>query len=459
MSCSGLLLLAALALAPRPLDRSDPLAGDGPRAQAVAAVEQAARALAEEVAANAGGGLSAGWAAVAFEIPEGAPLAGYGARAGAAHTGTRRAVTARAVALDNGRSQVVVLAPELLLVAEALRDRIVERSGLEREQLLFTASHTHSGPGGWGRHPLETAVVGAWDEAVVEAIVDACVRAVAGAREQLAPAAWGWVSVDAGDRVRNRTVAGGPVDPRLEALVLARPNPDGHGHGWEPRAALVVYAAHATCHGPDLLEWCGDYPGALIEALEGEHGLEFAAFASGAVGSQGPVAPEGADEMGRELAARLAPAMAELDAAGGWQSRARLGTALVPLQADLSLRLGDGWRLSPWLTRRMRGPDSEWHLVRLGERLLVGLPVEVSAMLTEPWRLRGEVEGVELVPLCFNGNYLGYVLPDQLYDQPSYESGMSFLGPHGGSWVDELLRVSMEAQWGRRLRDLPYERE
>src|SRR5262249_32207884 len=87
----------------------------------------------------------------------GEPLAGYGARfsrgtgraRGAAH-----ALWARALALGRGDRTVVIVALDLLCATRALRDDAMARvraslPALDEGSVIFTATHTHSGPGGY----------------------------------------------------------------------------------------------------------------------------------------------------------------------------------------------------------------------------------------------------------------------------------------------------------------------
>ena len=73
----------------------------------------------------------------------------------------------------------------------------------------------------------------------------------------------------------------------------------------------------------------------------------------------------------------------------------------------------------------------------------MGLPVEFSSLLSAPLRSEAEASGLQLTPTVFNGDYVGYVLPIEIYDSGAYETKMNFLGPGGGAWFSELIRSGL----------------
>jgi hypothetical protein len=89
--------------------------------------------------------------AVAAITPAG-PLwmAGYAARKGPSQA-TAQPLHAKALALEDRRShRCVIITSDLLgfpaAVSEPIAEKVHQRYGLGRDQLVFTSSHTHSGP-------------------------------------------------------------------------------------------------------------------------------------------------------------------------------------------------------------------------------------------------------------------------------------------------------------------------
>jgi hypothetical protein len=154
-------------------------------------------------------GLLAGVASVRFDAPIGAEMMGYGARTASAAS-SHDPLTVRGIYLRGG-SELMWLECDVCLFApaqtDALRARIAARIGLPVERILLGSIHTHSGPDtGFG-----ALLAGGSAPAYVEAIFEAAVLCAARARDSAAPAKLGLSRAEA--RIgRNRRLADGPLD-------------------------------------------------------------------------------------------------------------------------------------------------------------------------------------------------------------------------------------------------------
>jgi neutral ceramidase len=436
-----------LVIGPWPAARGPALEQAGAR-QALEQAAELGRGLRLDRAAEAP--LRAGWAAEPFELGPW-PLAGYGARRGAASTGQREPLYARCVLLEAGDTSALLVFTDLLLVYPGLvaqvEERLAEAFGARQPPwpVHFTATHTHCGPGGWGRNPLEQSVTGSRHPEVTEKLAAAITRAAVAAAGGMEEVAWGWLELAAPGRLRNRTIKGGPVDPRLEALVLRRER-DGL------RAVLAVFGAHATCLPAGMLEFAADYPGELTRALAADDRVDFAAFAAGVVGSHSPVG-EGreaalAEDLGRSLAEQLLAALDQTPPRRGARLRAAVSRMTAP---GLQMRLNGSLQLAGPAVRWLHPGVTRVSAVALDEHLWIGLPFELSGMLSPPLRSHARERGWKLTLTCFSGDYLGYVLPDELHsDLGLYEARMNFLGPGGGSFVSRLVETVVEAAGDER---------
>src|SRR5687768_2107422 len=181
---------ALLAFACIPVDRRAPFARPSYRRD-YEAIQKAA------VEAPRGrGSHRAGWSRIAIEAPPGVPLAGFGEREGAPSTGLRDQVWVRAFAIEAGEHRVVLVTADLLELDAGTSDEIRDRLApeIDPRAVFFTASHTHSGPGGYASAPIWQLVTGPFDERAFEAVVDAHVKAVRAAISDLAPAKIGSAS-------------------------------------------------------------------------------------------------------------------------------------------------------------------------------------------------------------------------------------------------------------------------
>jgi hypothetical protein len=81
------------------------------------------------------------------------PLAGFGARKGKAATGIHDSIFVKAVAMKVGSQTIVFVGADLLIMPPNIIDSvtsILSGKGIRRDQLYFSATHSHSSLGGWG---------------------------------------------------------------------------------------------------------------------------------------------------------------------------------------------------------------------------------------------------------------------------------------------------------------------
>jgi len=447
---AGAAAAVAAVLGPLPLDRRPPLEQPYGR-EALAAARALSGRVDGEVRAGRGP-LRAGFGIAEIAVPaRGVPLAGYGVRAQNRSTSVHDPVKARAVALARGEgAPLLILGADILLVNERLAEAVGARLGdVPRERVLFTATHTHSGPGGFGTTIGERIAMGPFDGEVARAIEEALVAAGRQAIADLAPAKLRAAHARVPELVRDRYWEGRrptppPVDDDLALIEVVRD--DGR------RGLVVSYAAHATVIGGKGQFVSADYPGVFardFEAVGGGHAVVL--LAAGAIGSQAPHPPGAAGEieatmaMGRTLASRARQALAM---AGPFATDPALGGSgaairLPPLQP----RLAPDLRVSPLVAGTQSNDRSYITAFRIGTEVLIGLPGELSGELALELKARvaGPTGGLRAWPLPFNGDYAGYVLPDAYYGRWEYENKMSFHGPHMGSYLVALAAAAAGA--------------
>jgi len=169
-------------------------------------------------------------------------------------------------------------------------------------------------------------------------------------------------------------------------------------------------------------------------------GCAFAAFAAGPVGSHRPHGPGSgagrAEAIARELAARIVAAAerAEVRPIGALGS----ARATLPLPG-LQFRVTRNWRLSPLLTSTQHDDSTDVQAVRIDGHLWVAFGFELSGMISGPLKDEAVRAGWTLHLTPFNGDYVGYVVPDELYDSGEYEAMMMFAGPHAEGYVRRVV--------------------
>ncbi len=406
------------------------------------------------------GPLRAGWASLPIDVPAGTPLAGYGRREGRPSEGLLDPIRVKALVLRDDADSVAILSGDLLIIPEnvaaRVRDALRERVGWRPDGLLFSATHTHSGPGAFAPGWLAKQFAGRFDPRVEQALVDAFVSAAVTARERLRPARLGAGRVDAADLIHNRTRPGASEDAELQFMRIE--NDIGE------TCVVVCFAAHATVLGPENMRLSSDYPGHLERKLE--NGFDLALFLAGAVGSMGPEPPATADEadaaeaMASVLAERARESLDEVESTGSLEiASAAVGFDMPPLQA----RLTAGLRVSPILMGRLGLNRSAWvGGVRIGDHVLVGMPGDFSGEMSVALKDSARGSGVDLWLLSFNSDYVGYISPDRYYETASrsgkegYEVWrMGWFGPQQGELLTRLaehvVAELMPPRPGRRV--------
>ncbi len=260
-------------------------------------------------------GLSAGVARADITPPPGVELWGYSNRSGPA-TGTLDPLYARALVLSEGQKTVAVVTLDLGRTfgqpqMQSVRERV--RRDYRVDEVMFIASHTHSGPvidedyeGGlpeWERRALDR---------IVEAIGQArahmqTARIGTGTGQIIIGHNRRYIQSDGTVKMLWRNSTGQPtgvIDPTVGVIRVD----DLQGN---PLAILVNYACHPVVFGPDNLRYSADYPGAMSRLVEESFGNKPTCFfLQGAPGDINPMMdktplPENADAEMRRVGEKL----------------------------------------------------------------------------------------------------------------------------------------------------------
>lgn len=370
------------------------------------------------------------------------PLAGYGQRRGRPATGTRDELWAKAVAFAvEGRTGVVVSVDGLIVpreIAEAVIEDAGKRNGLGRDGLYFGATHTHSGLGGWGEGWVSEQFAGPRVDGLASWMATRITDAIETALHDLRPAEWAVGGVRAPEWVRQRLDReGGLVDDRFRWLLVRQLEGS--------QVVLGSYAAHATVIGASSMEFSGDYPGAWQRAMENSVG-GMAVFVGGAMGSHAPSAGasgwEAASSMGTKLAERVLEGWEDVEGRLTNEMAFGMRTLVVRLPA-LQVRLAENRRLRPiWARQLVPVREDTWlQAWRIGDSLWLSAPADYSGELALELEASFSQFFREVVVTSFNGDYIGYVVPERYDSWNTYESRtMSFFGPSLSGYFQELFR-------------------
>ena len=386
--------------------------------------------------------LLVGVAKLELAPPVATPLAGYSRRKGKPATGVHDSPFVRAVVIRHADREVAIVSCDLLMIDERLMEAVTRRVEQHRPgaspALFLAATHTHSGPGGYGQKFLEKLSMGHFNPSVFDFLTTQIAEAVLTASGRLQPATVSYAATSTSGLVVNRMDPGGIVDPELIVVTFrdARQQPLG---------VVVSFNAHPTTLGSWNMALSADYPGVMTRVVEHQAPGAICVFLAGAVGDQGPVKLgagfEPAERLGGELAAQVVRLMdqrerepdADAGALGSVIRRVRLPAA--------HLRVGSR-RLPAWLSQLFVDDDATLEVVAIGTILFMGAPCDLSAELGLELKRAARERGYQPVVVGFANDYIGYCLPEHLYRTPSYEASMAFNGPATGPlMVQELERM------------------
>lgn len=418
---------------------------DAGRLPAIAALTLALLLL-PPTAATVGGeaALRAGAATVSFQVPAGAPLAGYGAFARrlwfpdilgryphafwfGPHQGELDPVGARALVLESGSVRVAWVAVDLIAVDHAFTQRVRQRldsAGQAPAALIVSASHTHSGPGAFLHFGGLNAVASdSEDGAVREALVESVAEAVRRAQAGRVAARVGVGTIQAPGLTTGRL--GYAVDPEVVVLKIV-------SERGAPVAGLWNFAIHGTMLGPRNMKISGDVMGVASRQLESTLGVPVL-FVNGAVADVSPKFHGLAERerVGGLLAGAVRQAwdgITSFDA-----GPLAVGQAKVELDAP---SLGLRSCLGRWLPSAFRIPlgsllprETELSGGVLGRAAWVTVPGELQTSLGVRIKSSAAAGGRTGLVAGLSNDYLGYFIARADAERVAYVACANLYGP------------------------------
>lgn len=347
----------------------------------------------------------------------------------------------KALALGNGKTTIAWLNYELLIVHPHLAEEIksaIKRQNLPIDQIIFTATHTHAGMGGYMPGPVGELAFGGYQDETVHLIVEKSIQALTKAIETQDSVSIEFKKINAGEFVGNRFIKEDPIDPFIRQLIFTKN--DGK------KATLFTYSAHATILSSKFMGLSGDYPFYLMKDLEKDN-FDFALFAAGTVGSHKPLASGNTLEFVEQYARQIDSVMITSTAQTASVSKNKIETAFLPLGLrEPHLRISDNLRIRPWLFDYLLGETNvHFDITLLGNTLMISSSGEISGVFFAKWEKLANSLGYNLMITTFNGGYMGYITPDQYYDKNFHEvREMNWYGPGNGTYYDDLITKIIE---------------
>ena len=399
-------------------------------------------------------------------------LNGYAARTHPANH-VMQDLWAKALALDDGRGgRIVIVTADILFLPRELTDPVAERCrkqfGLKRAQLLFNASHTHSGPAIWPRihvsfdlNPQDTESAHQYALKLMGQLV----QIVGESLSNLSPAELAYGEGEAGFAVNRRIALLRKLNPGKDfpapqdhsVPVVRVTAPDG-----KPIAVLFGYACHNTTLTGEFYEVGGDYAGFAQVALERSHRGAQAMFLELCGGDQNPdprsrldLAEEHGNELAasveRVLAGSLRPLNPPLRTAyqtthllfaphtrAMFESEAKSSNAFAVRRAKLMLEDYD--RNKP-----VRSVPYPVGAIRFGDGLVI-LALGGEVVVDYSIRAKQEYPKLNLVVAGYSNDVMSYIPSVRILHEGGYEAKDAMVyyeepGPYTDDVEEEIFRT------------------
>jgi hypothetical protein len=394
-------------------------------------------------------------------------------------TGIHDPLLASALYLDDGKTKLMLIALDVVFIhhdtARECRAAISKATGIPAQNILTSATHTHSGPItafmlSWSHDP----VVPPADPAYIEMFRDKIIEAGIEAYKNAGPARLAITTANVSGVGCNRLSPDGPRDPEASILFVKRAS-DG-----KPLALNLTYGMHPTVLHEDSTVVSGDFPAFTRRHLEEALGGVNVLYHNGTSGNQSPrhhvrgQTLAEAERLGRslgeqvlgavralrdpdfrddvelaaaqkfvELPARTFPPVAEAEARlrrvmENYERLKREGAPRATVRTAECVTFG-GEELVTMAKAQARGETEQWRrsytpsevqAFRIGDTLIVGLPGEL--FVEYGLEIKRRAPGHTIVITLANGELQGYIVTPENDAEGGYEATNSFFRPESG---------------------------
>jgi neutral ceramidase len=366
------------------------------------------------------------------------PLAGFGQRKGKPAKGVHDSIFVKAVAIKVGSQTLVLVSADLLIMPPNIIDSVtsqLSKEGLQRNQLFFSATHSHSSIGGWAyglvgklfagkeNHNLETWLINQIKNVVLNAISD------------LHYARLGSGRFDAAPYTRNRlTGKSGIKNDEFNFVVLEQPG--------RRKAIIGSFSAHATTLGDNNMQFSADYPGYWERKIETST-ADLAMFCGGSMGSQSPVGQGNDFESAKYIGEALADSIsAHMEKVTMNEKPSLSALTLKILLPEYHVRLTTNINLSSGFSNKlMEYPKNVYlQVLRINNLIWIFTPGDFSGEFAFQIKNLLAGKGYEAIISSFNGSYVGYIIPGKYFYLNNYETKlMGWFGPTMGDYTMDLI--------------------
>lgn len=398
-------------------------------------------------------------------------------------TGVSRPVLARALVCDNGETGVAIAVADLIAVSRQLVDgaraKVAEVTGLKPENILISATHSHSAPSGFQGSGL---LGPAEDTRLTEFLINEIAGAIIDAHTAMRPAALGFAYGRLDGVTVNRQQNNDVVDPEVGVLKVQEKGTRN------TIATLANFTGHPVILGGDNLLLSCEYPGVACETVENVVG-GVAIFTQGACGDvtmkrSGPPFDE-VTRIGRVVAGEIISTSEQItpgeetDLRSHWEpidvaprslptpadAEAAIAVAEAAHKAavdagkpeyivkDLSREISASKTTATVAKAAVERPDSlqaatqaSVHVMQIGPMVAVGIPGEIFVEygLEMKRRVAQDVKR-PMILVGYANDYIGYIITPRADATGGYEKAISRVAPTAGRTLTEAAMAAVRA--------------
>ena len=361
-------------------------------------------------------------------------------------TGVHDRVYCEALAMGDGQGEAVIVTCDLMGTPPVLRRKVLDGlagAGIGDDNLLFSCSHTHSGPGNMMPNLIARLGFGAYNEELTQWTADQIISAVKDARASMKPAVLKVAVTTVANATRNRRDPAGSYDydTRRFSSAYDPDNPENlidpaltvikvDGEDGSPIALLFHFATHGTVLSAQNLDLSADWSGAARAKVEAHAPGYVVMYMNGTEGDQAPAMDqddhtdfEYLDIIGVKVADA---ALAALDNAA--TVAAAPVTAVMERRAMPPGKVVMGYHVPSALIKHYF-PELPLQAVRVGDVVFMAAPLEMVTAIGQTLKsgARGQGARYPIVAGLANDTLLYCATPED-FPKGGYEVGNTIFG-------------------------------
>jgi len=404
--------------------------------------------------------------------------------------GTHDPLYASALVLDNSQTQLVFCSVDIIAItkdiAQKARSIVNQECGIPEENIMISATHTHSGPGTVDMlSNRNDKIVPPADKEYIELLIQKTSAVIIQAHKNKTECELALTTADGKDVGGNRREKGGPADPEVPLIIL-RKRQDKQIY-----ALLSVYCMHPTVLHEDSELYSSDFPGYTREYLQNKIGNDLIyLYHTGPEGNQSPrhyvnsATFEEAKRLGYILGERIFNKISGIkdDDYRSWIELQTVSEEIDlslkefpnPEEADIKLQQAierlEQLRRDKAPKAEIRTAECDWfgaeetatlsryyandqvneilktilpaeiQVFKIGENFFVNIPGEFFVEYS--LEIKKKLQGKVFVICLANGELQGYIVTQEAFNEGGYEASNSLFDPKAGALiVNQALNI------------------